>query len=101
VNGNSFNEGKPQKILNQWLKFFSGRLAQLVEQLPYKQRVGGSSPSTPTIFKKPPLNGGFLLPVIFASATTPHQRPGICLLSHPQCQRVPTGQYVGFRPILH
>jgi hypothetical protein len=25
-----------------------GRLAQLVEQRPYKARVGGSSPSTPT-----------------------------------------------------
>ena len=29
-----------------------GCLAQLGEHLPYKQRVGGSSPSTPTIFFK-------------------------------------------------
>ena len=29
-----------------------GRLAQLVERLPYKEDVGGSSPSTPTIFSK-------------------------------------------------
>ncbi len=29
----------------------SGRLAQLVERLPYKQNVGGSIPSAPTIFK--------------------------------------------------
>ena len=28
----------------------SGRLAQLVERLPYKQNVGGSIPSAPTIF---------------------------------------------------
>ena len=28
-----------------------GRLAQLGERLPYKQVVGGSSPSTPTIIK--------------------------------------------------
>ena len=27
-----------------------GRLAQLVERLPYKQNVGGSIPSAPTIF---------------------------------------------------
>ena len=27
----------------------SGRLAQLVERLPYKQNVGGSIPSAPTI----------------------------------------------------
>ena len=31
------------------LLFFSGRLAQLVERLPYKQNVGGSIPSAPTI----------------------------------------------------
>jgi cyanate lyase len=30
--------------------FYSGRLAQLVERLPYKQNVGGSIPSAPTIF---------------------------------------------------
>ena len=29
--------------------FQSGRLAQLVERLPYKQNVGGSIPSAPTI----------------------------------------------------
>ena len=28
---------------------FLGRLAQLVERFPYKEDVGGSSPSTPTI----------------------------------------------------
>ncbi len=27
-----------------------GRLAQLVERLPYKEDVGGSSPSAPTTF---------------------------------------------------
>jgi hypothetical protein len=27
-----------------------GRLAQLVERLPYKQNVGGSIPSAPTIY---------------------------------------------------
>lgn len=30
-----------------------GSLAQLGERLPYKQRVGGSSPSTSTINKQP------------------------------------------------
>ncbi len=32
--------------------FQSGRLAQLVERLPYKQNVGGSIPSAPTIILK-------------------------------------------------
>jgi hypothetical protein len=29
-----------------------GRLAQLVEHLVYTERVGGSSPSAPTIFRQ-------------------------------------------------
>lgn len=37
-----------------------GRIAQLVEQRPLKPTVGGSSPPTPTVNRKPPL-GGFLL----------------------------------------
>ena len=33
------------------LEQVSGRIAQLGERLPYKQDVGGSSPSSPTSFK--------------------------------------------------
>src|SRR5215470_15365541 len=32
----------------------AGRLAQLVEHLVYTERVGGSSPSPPTLFLRPP-----------------------------------------------
>ena len=39
---------KSKKLLSSFLLDFGG-LAQLGEHLPYKQRVGGSSPSTPTI----------------------------------------------------
>ena len=35
--------------------FFFGRLAQLGEHLPYKQRVIGSSPIAPTIFQRGPV----------------------------------------------
>ena len=40
-----------------------GRLAQLGERLPYKQVVGGSSPSTPTIIT-PAQAGVFLFPLL-------------------------------------
>ena len=38
-----------------------GRIAQLGERLPYKQDVGGSSPSSPTIFYEAVLELLFLL----------------------------------------
>jgi hypothetical protein len=40
-----------------------GRLAQLVERLPYTQNVGGSSPSAPT------------MPPVYASALNPKYTP--------------------------
>ena len=38
----------------------AGRLAQLVEHLVYTERVGGSSPSPPTIFPDKQMAGGHL-----------------------------------------
>ena len=40
--------------VNEYKKYspsLRGRLAQLVERLPYKQNVGGSIPSAPTIYQ--------------------------------------------------
>ena len=38
------------RSLPSFLSIHNGGLAQLGEHLPYKQEVGGSSPSTPTIY---------------------------------------------------
>ena len=53
---------------------FLGRLAQLVERLPYTQNVGGSNPSAPTKFiHAPPIQGisnlKILLPSTLVSIT--------------------------------
>ena len=39
----------PARVGRRWAIYFGG-LAQLGEHLPYKQRVGGSSPSSSTIY---------------------------------------------------
>ncbi len=41
---------EPQKPSNSAASGMPGRLAQLVEHLVYTERVGGSSPSPPTMF---------------------------------------------------
>lgn len=48
---------------------FAGRLAQLEERLPYKEEVGGSSPSAPT--------------------SRPPGRAGVPTCARPQAQRCP------------
>ena len=52
----------------------SGRLAQLVERLPYKERVRSSSLLTPTISKKS-RKGSFLFFLIHISSTKFKQFP--------------------------
>ena len=48
-----------------------GRLAQLVERLPYKEDVGGSSLSAPTIFYLPMIHSASIPPITFNRALSP------------------------------
>jgi hypothetical protein len=57
-----------------------GRLAQLAEHLVYTERVGGSSPSPPTIFRSPSLSVLLAALALLATVATPavaqdHGRP--------------------------